>query len=59
MTSLSSSKKPTVDTTHIGDAAARQPLSGIQRVDETFAVNGTGRGGFVRREDAAKDKATS
>ena len=47
-------KKPHVDTIRIGDCAARQPLSGIARVDETFAVNGNGRGGFVRREETDK-----
>ena len=50
-------KKPIVDTTRLGDASAKQPLSGIARVDETFAVNGNGRGGFVRKEET--DKALS
>ena len=50
-------KKPNVDTTRLGDMSAKQPLSGIARVDETFAVNGMGRGGFVRKEET--DKALS
>ena len=48
--------KETVAPTRIGECSAVQPLSGIQRVDETFAVNGLGRGGFVRREEAQKVK---
>jgi hypothetical protein len=47
-------KKVNVDTTRIGEHAALQPLSGISRVDETAAVNGLGRGGFVRKEEAKK-----
>jgi hypothetical protein len=47
-------KKPAADTTRIGDYAAKQPLSGIARIDETFAVNGNGRGGFVRKEETEK-----
>ena len=47
-------KKESIDETRIGDCAAMQPLSGIVRVDETTAVNGHGRGGFVREEKAGK-----
>jgi hypothetical protein len=49
--------KPSVDPTKLGDCAAVQPLSGVTRVDETFAVNGLGRGGYVRREETGKNKA--
>ncbi len=49
-------KKPRVDETHIGDYAAIQPLSGTKRVDETFAVIGNGRGGYVRKEEMEKKK---
>lgn len=59
MTELASKKSTVVDTTFIGDVAAQQPLSGVQRVDETFAVNGFGRAGFVRREDTNKAKTTA
>lgn len=48
------SNKETVAPTRIGECAAMQPVSGIKSVNETFAVNGIGRGGFVRREDAEK-----
>lgn len=51
-----SSKKPTVDETKIGEYAALQPLSGITRVDETCAVLGMGRGAFVRKEETKTDK---
>jgi len=47
-------KKIVVDTTRLGDMSAKQPLSGIARVDETYAVNGNGRGGFVRKEETNK-----
>jgi hypothetical protein len=49
-------KKPSVDETRIGEYAASQPLSGVTRVDETTAVLGAGRGGFVRKEEAEKGK---
>jgi hypothetical protein len=52
--STQTSKKPSVDDTRLGDYAAMQPLSGISRVDETTAVNGNGRGGFVRVEESPK-----
>jgi len=47
-------KKPSVDETRIGDFAATQPLSGRSSVDESGAVRGLGRGGFVRKEEADK-----
>jgi hypothetical protein len=53
-TSTPATIKPFVDPTKLGIAAAVQPLSGISHVDETFAVNGTGRGGYVRREETGK-----
>lgn len=46
--------KPANDTTRLGECAAVQPLSGVKRVDETFAVNGHGRGAYVRTEEAKK-----
>jgi len=46
-----------VDTTRVGEYAAQQPVSGKTRVDETFAVNGLGRGGYVREEKAEADKS--
>lgn len=49
-------KKPGVDDTRLGDYAAMQPLSGVARVDETTAVNGLGRGGFVRKEETEKPR---
>jgi hypothetical protein len=49
--------KPFVDPTKLGESSAVQPLSGINRVDETFAVSGNGRGGYVRKEETGKDKA--
>lgn len=52
--SASATKKETKDETRIGEYAAMQPLSGIKCVNETFAVNGLGRGGYVRQEEAAK-----
>jgi hypothetical protein len=55
--SVQISKKPSVDETRIGEYAAKQPLSGIARVDETAAVNGLGRGAFVRKEEADKKPA--
>ena len=51
-----SPKKPTIDETKIGEYAAVQPLSGITRVEETCAVLGMGRGGFVRKEETKVDK---
>jgi hypothetical protein len=47
-------KKPSADETRLGEYAAVQPLSGVARVDETTAVNGNGRAGFVRKEEAEK-----
>ena len=52
-----STKKQTVDETRIGEYAALQPLSGVARVDETFTVNGHGRGGYARAEENKKAKA--
>jgi hypothetical protein len=49
-------KKQHIDETRIGEHAAMQPLSGVIVVGETFAVNGTGRGGFVRKEEAEQNK---
>ena len=49
-------KKPGTDDTRLGVYAAMQPLSGIARVDETGAVNGLGRGGFVRKEETDKPR---
>jgi hypothetical protein len=54
--SFTAPKKPSVDETRIGEYAASQPLSGISRVDETTAVLGAGRGGFVRKEETQKSK---
>ena len=44
------------DGTRLGECAATQPLSGVRCVDETFAVNGLGRGGYVRKEESSKTK---
>ncbi|HEU0118603.1 MAG TPA: hypothetical protein VFR09_08215 [Alphaproteobacteria bacterium] len=41
----------------IGDVAATQPLSGTSSVEETFAVNGHGRGAYVRTEKTDKKPA--
>jgi hypothetical protein len=49
------STKPSVDPARIGECAAMQPLSGIKSVDETFAVNGLGRGAYVRTEKTDKN----
>jgi len=43
-----------VQEIRIGEASAQQPLSGKTHVDETFAVNGIGRGGYVREEKTDK-----
>lgn len=51
------SSKETVAPTRIGEHAAMQPVSGIKSVNETFAVHGLGRGGFVRHEDTEREKA--
>lgn len=48
--------KHEADGTRLGECAATQPLSGVRYVDETFAVNGLGRGACVRREDPADKK---
>ena len=53
----SSKTEKSEDPTRLGECAAQQPLSGITRVDATYAVNGTGRGGYVRREEAQKQRA--
>jgi hypothetical protein len=49
-------KKPTVDPTRIGDYAAVQPLSGRAMVDESYAVSGNGRGGFVRKKEIERPR---
>jgi hypothetical protein len=54
--SASVQKPATIDPTKLGECAAVQPLSGVTSVDETFAVNGLGRGGYVRKEENAKTK---
>jgi hypothetical protein len=46
--------KVSEDGTRLGEFAALQPISGVKRVDETFAVNGHGRGGYVRMEETRK-----
>ena len=46
--------KPANDQTRLGEFAAMQPLSGVKHINETFAVNGTGRGGYVRIEETKK-----
>jgi len=56
-TSAPTQSNPKVDPTKLGECAAVQPLSGITRVDETFAVSGLGRGGYVRKEETDKSKA--
>lgn len=43
-----------VDQTRLGEYAPLQPLSGKTLVAETFAVNGLGRGAYVRTEPAEK-----
>ncbi len=50
-------EKPANDGTRLGEFAALQPLSGVKRINETFAVNGTGRGGYVRMEETKKAEA--
>ncbi len=57
MSSQLPKKKPSVDETRIGEHAAKQPLSGISRVDATAAVNGLGHGAFVRKEETEKAPA--
>ncbi len=56
---LSMSSKPFVDPTRLGSVSAVQPLSGTTRVDESFVVNGHGRGGYVRTEETVQDNAKS
>jgi hypothetical protein len=56
---ISTPKKPNADSTRIGEYAAVQPLSGTTRVDETFAVNGMGRAGYVRDEKSEKSTKPS
>lgn len=55
----SSTQKIHVDTTRLGEYAANQPLSGVQSVNETFVVNGHGRGAFVRMEAQNKEKKSA
>jgi hypothetical protein len=50
----SSKTSPSADPTMIGECAATQPVSGTLLVDQTTAVFGLGRGGFVRK-DAGKN----
>ena len=50
------SGKPSIDEARIGDSSPLQPLSGVTLVGETFAVNGLGRGGYVRTEKTEKEK---
>lgn len=50
-------QKAHVDGTRLGECSAMQPLSGVKLVDETFAVNGTGRGGYARTEETMKPEA--
>jgi hypothetical protein len=45
------------DDTRLGEHSAVQPISGRTRVDETFAVHGLGRGGYVREEKTEKPAA--
>jgi hypothetical protein len=52
---VSTPKKPSADPARIGECSAMQPLSGTTRVDETFAVNGLGRAGYVREEKTEKN----
>ncbi|MGE3622675.1 MAG: hypothetical protein AB7H77_02200 [Bdellovibrionales bacterium] len=51
-------KKNNNDSTRLGEHSATQPLSGIAHVNETYAVNGLGRGAFVRREETGKAPAS-
>ncbi|MFY9287502.1 MAG: hypothetical protein WAO98_03265 [Alphaproteobacteria bacterium] len=51
--------KETVDTTRIGEYAANQPVSGVVSVNQTFVVNGHGRGAFVRMEVQPKEKKSA
>jgi hypothetical protein len=55
--SFSPPVKPSVDESRIGECAPMQPVSGIMVVGETFAVNGMGRGGYVRTEKTEKNKS--
>jgi hypothetical protein len=56
--SASAPSKDSVDPTRLGIYAPTQPVSGITSVNETFAVNGMGRGAYVRMEktDQTADK---
>ncbi len=54
MASSDLEKRQVVAPTRIGNAAATQPVSGIHNMDATKAVHGTGRGAFVREEEAKK-----
>ena len=42
------------DETRLGECSPLQPLSGVTSVTQTFAVNGLGRGGYVRLEEVSK-----
>ena len=52
-------KKAHVKAAQIGEIAAMQPLSGILRVEETYAVNGLGRGAYVRKEETENKKPSA
>jgi len=52
-------KKIISNEPRMGETVALQPLSGIKLVSETFAVNGMGRAGYVRREETEKTAAAS
>ena len=52
--SSTTSKNEDNSSPRIGECAATQPLSGITRVDASFAVSGLGHGGFVRNEKFEK-----
>ncbi|MDP9126872.1 MAG: hypothetical protein M3N08_01240 [Pseudomonadota bacterium] len=49
---MPATKTAPIDGTKLGEYSATQPLSGVRWVNETFAVNGTGRCGYVRKEEA-------
>ncbi len=50
-------KKPSNDTSRIGEQAPQQPLSGVSLVTESIAVNGLGHGAYLRQEETEKKKA--
>lgn len=43
----------------VGETAAAQPVSGLVSVDTTNAVNGLGRGGFIRQDNTPGDAANA